>query len=79
MYGLVGFYFLFVQNYTFSVWLGIYCKTESCLCIDTPCKPGVAHSIPGFTGLSGETINRGPVSVTFAVIGTLNPKLNNQI
>ena len=27
------------------------------------CKPSVAGSIPGFSGLSDETINRGPVSI----------------
>ena len=27
------------------------------------CKPGVLSSIPGFSSLSDETLNRGPVSV----------------
>ena len=27
------------------------------------CKPGVRSSIPGFSSLSDETLNRGPVSV----------------
>ena len=27
------------------------------------CKPGVPSSIPGFSSLSDETLNRGPVSV----------------
>ena len=27
------------------------------------CKPGVVSSIPGFSSLSDETLNRGPVSV----------------
>ena len=27
------------------------------------CDPGVAGSIPGFSSLSDETINRGPVSI----------------
>ena len=29
----------------------------------SPCKPGVAGSIPGFTSPSDGTINRGPVSI----------------
>ena len=49
-----------------------------------PCKPGLAGSIPGFTSLSDETLNRGPISIimTLAVGGTLNTntittKMNN--
>ena len=34
----------------------------------SPCKPGVAGSIPGFSSPSDGTINRGPVSL--AVGGT---------
>ena len=29
----------------------------------SPCKAGVAGSIPGFSSLSDGTINRGPVSI----------------
>ena len=29
----------------------------------SPCKPGVVSSIPGFTSLVGETLNRGHVSI----------------
>ena len=29
----------------------------------SPCKPGVAGSIPGFSSPSDGTINRGPVSI----------------
>ena len=29
----------------------------------SPCKPGVAGSIPGFSSLSDGTINRGPVYI----------------
>ena len=29
----------------------------------SPCKPGVASSIPGFSSPSDETLNRGPISI----------------
>ena len=29
----------------------------------SPCKPGVAGSIPGFSSPSDGTVNRGPVSI----------------
>ena len=29
----------------------------------SPCKPGVAGSIPGFSSPSDGTINRGPISI----------------
>ena len=29
----------------------------------SPCKPGFVSSIPGFSSLADETLNRGPVSV----------------
>ena len=58
--------------------LGIYsnkafkCYTEatlSQLLCHSPCKPGVAGLIVGFSSLLDETINRGPL----AFAGTMNP------